>query len=85
MLFKSAFSLAVLAIPVFAGTLTVISAAEYQIIDGFGGMDGWTYMENADIDTAFSSSLGLTILRVRVSDNTNDWANIAKCERSALN
>ncbi|KAJ3351226.1 Multidrug resistance-associated protein 4 [Entophlyctis luteolus] len=70
----------------FAATLTVSTGTTYQTIDGFGGMDGWTSLSNSVIDTAYgsgSSSLGLTILRCRLSDAQSDWSSIATSVKEA--
>ncbi|KAJ3049662.1 Endo-1,4-beta-xylanase, putative, xyn5A [Rhizophlyctis rosea] len=77
-------SLLALASTAWAATLTVNPSTTYQTIDGFGGMNGWTTMPNADVKTAYSpSGLNFNIFRVRLSDNQNDWASIAAMTKYA--
>ena len=64
-----------------ASMVTVNTDKTYQKIDGFGGINlpEWISegdMTAAQVQKAFgngSDELGLTILRIYVSDNSNDW------------
>ena len=64
-----------------ASTCTVNADKTYQTIDGFGGINlpEWISqgdMTAAQVQKAFGNGndeLGLTILRIYVSDNSNDW------------
>lgn len=60
------------------GTATINASTVQQSIKGFGGANiiGWTSdLTSAQRTTAFSTSgIGLSIVRVRVSPNSGDWA-----------
>ena len=71
----------------YAADMAVIdTTTEYQTIKGFGGMNhpewqsykGNGDMTAAEVQTAFGNGeneLGLSILRIFVSDNSNEWKN----------
>ena len=72
----------------------VDSGDEYQLIRGFGGMNhpewqsykGGGDMKDGEIQTAFGNGqgqLGLTILRIFVSDNENEWKNCVPTAQKA--
>ena len=69
-----------------ASTVDVDTTTEYQVIRGFGGMNhpewqsynGGGDMTAAQVQKAFGNGngeLGLTILRIFVSDDSNAWKN----------
>ena len=64
-----------------ASVVTVNTNKTYQTIDGFGGINLPEWISQGDmtanqVQKAFGNGkdeLGLTILRIYVSDNSNDW------------
>jgi O-glycosyl hydrolase len=77
-----------------ASTATVDLSKTYQYIRGFGGMNhpewqsynGGGDMKDSEIQTAFgngANQLGLTILRIFVSDNSNEWKNAVPTAQKA--
>lgn len=63
----------------FAQSVTINAATEYQTITGFGGMNGVGWIGDltpAQTETAFGSGegqLGLSIMRLRIDPNANGW------------
>lgn len=63
----------------FAQSVTINAATEYQTVTGFGGMNGVGWIGDltvAQTETAFGSGegqLGLSIMRLRIDPNSNNW------------
>lgn len=65
---------------VFAQSVTITPATEYQTIRGFGGMNapGWINdLTSAQVDTAYGNGdgkMGLSIMRMRIDPNSANWS-----------
>ena len=73
-----------------ASVCTVNTSKTYQIIRGFGGMNlpEWQGYDltSSQIQTVFGNGdneLGLTVLRIFVSDNSNDWSKAVPTAKGA--
>ena len=78
-------------LPLFlmAQTATINLSSEKQLIKGFGGMNHpeWAGdLSASERETAFSNGknqLGLSILRIFISDNRNDWSRAVATAKAA--
>lgn len=74
---------------VTAKNLTVNTGTTYQTITGFGGanqMWGTQFPNASDMQKAFGTGndeLGLSIFRIRISSNPNEWALITEVAKQA--
>lgn len=73
-----------------AGTCSVNTGKTYQMIRGFGGMNlpEWQGYDltDAQIQTCFGNGagqLGLSVLRVYVSDDSNSWSRAVPAAKGA--
>ncbi|MBQ8941887.1 MAG: endo-xylanase, partial [Firmicutes bacterium] len=74
-----------------ASVVTVNTNKTYQTIDGFGGINLPEWISQGDmtanqVQKAFGNGkdeLGLTILRIYVSDNSNDWSRAVPTAKRA--
>lgn len=65
--------------------VTVNPSEEHQNIDGFGAMNSWGdygYWTDAECDLMFKE-LKLSIMRIRISPDENNWGNLLECCRYA--
>jgi len=75
--------------PVQKINVTLDPNTTYQTISGFGGANliwGTDYLTSSEMDLAFGTGddgLGLSIMRVRLSSNRNDWAGLVSTIKGA--
>lgn len=71
--------------------VTIDASTVYQTISGFGGanqMWGTTFPSSSDMQKAFGSGtdeLGLSIFRIRISSNRDEWPLIVDVSKQAQN
>lgn len=75
--------------PVVKQNVTIDPSITYQTVSGFGGANaiwGTDYLSSSEMDLAFGTGdndLGLSILRVRLSSDKNDWAGLVNSIKGA--
>ena len=75
--------------PVQKINVTLDPNTTYQTISGFGGANmiwGTDYLTSSEMDLTFGTGdngLGLSIMRVRLSSNRNDWAGLVSTIKGA--